>query len=960
MFSHFAAWVDRLIMDRRPSENKNKKYGNGAVNSGRSVVDTQNRLEVDASISWNWDEFDPQSGVDTAEANFSVNTPSKESKAQIVSFSDQNPSYEYNVWSEPDETYKVADMDDVLLANFFERPIKIASFGWGTGSVLFQKFNPWTLFWENPRVINRIANFSLLRAKLHLKIIINGNGFHYGRAICSYNPLPNEDEFTVDRAFFTQDLIGASQRPHFYLDPTTSQGGEMVLPFFWRHNALSIPDEDWREMGQCILQSMQPLKHANGATDQVTVSVFAWAEDVTLSAPTSTEPGALVPQCGIEPQAGKEDGAGADEYGTGIVSRPASMLAKVAGMLEKAPLIGPYCRATSLAAGTTAEIARNFGYSRPAVLDDVVPYKPTYVGNMANTNAPDSVCRLSLDVKQEVTIDPRTTGLSGTDEMAIVPLASRESYLTQFPWAIADEPEKLLWNCYVTPALWDQNIITFPSELHMTPACWVSAPFKYWRGSMKFRFQVVSSNYHKGRLKIVYDPYYGTTNEYNVAYTFIVDIAENKDFTVNVGWANSRPYLTMEPPGAFAVPFGVSPLGSARNNRANGVISAYVVNDLTVPNSSIDNDVAVNVFTSMCDDFEVGDPDSDTIEEYSWAPTEAIPADKSREWPLGRLDHQSRLAVIHEEEKAEQREKIKKSKKLDDLLKNVDINDYDPQSGVSADAENTTEPSVPVSEQVDETMAAKLSQTDKTAMIFLGESISSIRQAMKRYAYHSSTFANQNGYRFLKIRNGNLPYYRGFIPGGVDSADDGDSGIGPYNRCYMTPLNWFVPAYKGYRGALRWKYVRAVADGATTALSSGNPGIGSYVKVKRLSEASTGYSVETPLYGAVGADTQSYLRWELGDNKMHTWDGAFMQTNDNPVVEFETPYYSNRRFLNAKQKNLTSVAGNQYHEYETVTNLSDGVCEVEHHCATGEDFSLFFFTGVPIVYRVGRGQADPV
>jgi hypothetical protein len=144
--------------------------------------------------------FQPQSGLEMQ--NFSVTEPSKDLKSQIVTFSDQNPAYNYTVDSNADSTYGVADMDDVGLENFFSRPIKIAAYSWGTGTVLFQRFNPWSLFFENTRVLNRLSNYSLMRCKLHLKIIINGNGFHYGRAICSYNPRFNVDQFTVDRAFF--------------------------------------------------------------------------------------------------------------------------------------------------------------------------------------------------------------------------------------------------------------------------------------------------------------------------------------------------------------------------------------------------------------------------------------------------------------------------------------------------------------------------------------------------------------------------------------------------------------------------------------------------------------------------------------------------------------------------------------------------------------------------------------
>ena len=135
-----------------------------------------------------------------------------ESQHQNVRFSDQTPQWDYTVDSMPDSTFRIADTDDASLENFFSRPIKIQSYNWGTGTNLFETFNPWQDFFENTRVINRITNYNLLRCKLKVRIMLNGNGFHYGRAIASYIPLHNLDEFTKDRAFFIEDVVEASQR----------------------------------------------------------------------------------------------------------------------------------------------------------------------------------------------------------------------------------------------------------------------------------------------------------------------------------------------------------------------------------------------------------------------------------------------------------------------------------------------------------------------------------------------------------------------------------------------------------------------------------------------------------------------------------------------------------------------------------------------------------------------------
>jgi hypothetical protein len=133
---------------------------------------------------------------------------------------------------------------------------------------------------------------------------------------------------------------------------------------------------------------------------------------------------AFVPQAGGKKNSKKKTGKSTtmnsgDEYGKGIISAPASAIAKAAGMLEAIPMIAPYARATEMVATKVGQIAALFGYSRPAVISDIVLQKPSPTGNLANVDAADAVNRLTLDSKQELTIDSRTVGLDGSDQMTI-------------------------------------------------------------------------------------------------------------------------------------------------------------------------------------------------------------------------------------------------------------------------------------------------------------------------------------------------------------------------------------------------------------------------------------------------------------------------------------------------------------------------------------------------------------
>lgn len=117
-------------------------------------------------------------------------------RTENVRFHDYNEGFRYTVGSEYDPVRDHALADDATLDNFFSRPLKLKELQWNVGSPLLEpEFNPWSLYFENKRVINRINNYKLLRCKLHLKFVINGTQFHYGRLMASYRPHPVSDNF---------------------------------------------------------------------------------------------------------------------------------------------------------------------------------------------------------------------------------------------------------------------------------------------------------------------------------------------------------------------------------------------------------------------------------------------------------------------------------------------------------------------------------------------------------------------------------------------------------------------------------------------------------------------------------------------------------------------------------------------------------------------------------------------
>jgi hypothetical protein len=835
----------------------------------------------------NDEEINPHS----SEGDMPFQTGEVQSTEQNVQFLNTHPGYKSEIASNVDSLRDAPLKQDATLDDFFSRPIRILTTNWVVSNPVFVTFDPWSLFLENKRVLNRLSNYRLLRCKLNVRVVINGNGFYSGRAIMSYLPLHTYDNFTVTRQFFSQDLIGMSQRPHIFIDPTTSQAGDMVLPFFTFRNLLDIPGQQWREMGSLTIKSLNNLRHANDGTDPVTINVFAWATDVKFSIPTHFEPGALSPQ--------------SDEY-TGPVSRIATAVAKYAGYLTRAPVIAPYALATKIGAESVGVLANLFGFSRPIELSTVIA-TPKTKGALAVSNMRDDANKLTLDVKQELTIDPRVAGLSDTDELSINYIATRESYLTSFDWARTSPAEDLLWNCVVDPGLYDIE----GDFKHLTSCAFACMPFRYWRGTIKFRFQIVSSAFHRGRLKIVYDPVATAPNalvapgdvsaEYNTAYTTIIDIADNTDFVIECGWGQDTTYRehhTLVDNQNMYSDILLS-YNSLNFPYGNGTIAVYVVNILTTPNSLGHPSIPINVFVSACDDFEV-----------------AVPSGED-------------LSMIR-------------------------FSQLTPQSDEITELQDN---SAPAKTDSLDTMGNMLSTSDSANLVHFGERISFFRQLIKRYTLSevlpgNDGFASGVGYIGRIVR-----YHKPLIGGALPSSLNLDtttvvrdvraSGIGEYVFAFTHLINYVTLAFGGWRGSVRYFVDASSAFTGPATLTA-----------ERTLDGGFPYNayIASPVLNTVAGQID-YFNTHGGSAE--GFNGLCLQNTEvNPSLSFESPYYSAWRFSPAKRRDVfesgaptpPDIFQPQYILSLQARSNGWDTSPIRLYAAAGEDYTCFFYLGPPRIF----------
>jgi hypothetical protein len=819
----------------------------------------------------------PEAAIHPADAN---------AKQQTMTFSDGSPgAMDYIVTTGSDNTRTSRYSDDVGLKDFLSRPIKIDTRDWQVNANTHHQFDPWTRFFKNKRVINRLNNYNIMRATLKLKFVINGNGFYYGRAIASYLPHEFWDDLSQNRSTVKEDIVQASQLPHVFIDPTTSTGGTLTLPFMYYYDFINTTDGAWNKLGTVVLRSINELAHANGGTDAVTITTFAWAEDVELAVPTSVDAEGLVPQADMKLSGGDET----DEANkTGMISGPATSLASAAARLKKIPSLSPYASATEVGASMVASVAKVMGYSRPPVTRAPDPMQPHNTASMALCTVPDVVNKLTVDDKQGLGMGSEIAGIMSSDPMSIASIAQRESYVTTFEWPTDAAPDQLIWNTRVHPSIY-ARASTSPPELHLPALAVAALPFQYWTGTIKLRFQIVCSAFHRGRLRVVYDPNYLSPDaEYNVNYQEIIDVAEKQDFTVSITNGQERGILPIPRPAVELPSFTYGPTRLTNYRPSNGVVGIYVVNELVTPNTVVASDVQINMFVSAGDDFKVFSP-WDDISHYEFVP--------QSDMDLSKVPDASR-------------------------------------------------PSEPVSEE-SQPLSTDKQTVDEITAVYAGECIGSFRQLIRRYNKHSTLFTfSGTGLNAYTARRNSFPYLKGAANGAVDVSVDG-----PYNYAWTSVLQFITMCFAGWRGSIRHRIVPVGVGEADSRL---------LLVAQRVAQDGYANTVE-PITAPSNLSVARFngITGPQSKSCPHGSDGMALTTAVvNDILSFEVPYQMLFRYGISKTENLSGADAwcNAFQVTATCDAKTDGWCD--WYVAAGEDFQVYFWTGMPPIYY-DQSEPDP-
>jgi hypothetical protein len=510
-------------------------------------------------------------------------------------------------------------LEDITdLGDFLSRPLQIATFTVTNGGSVTNSYDIWSLMLAEPSVRAKLRNFAYFRADMGVRIAVSGMPFHYGKILVSYIPYPDKSEHLIQQE--TALALDAAWRPIFLnfmsqtrgaitIDVKENKPVDMFIPHIspkamhrnFNNSALVLGSStnfaDTEKCGTLYLTSVNPIDSTTAGSSDVSVYIYAWFENVQLGTNTATQM-EIVSESRIIKIERK------DEREKGPMETFASNSAKVSRMMGTFPSIRFYALASEIVFTGLRRMSALFGWSRPAMNTP-----PSYVKNQPYTNGTQTIGygtgkRITLDPKQELTVDMSFVGPC-EDELVIAAIASKEAYLDTFEWAESDDIMSTpLWSSVVTPRLETWYTDLFNTYYQPTPMSFAATPFYYWRGKVIFRVEFICNAFHRGKIAVVFEPnlhqsiLIDADISTNKQFIRIVDIQETQCVEFCVNWASPFSWLkvpTVIPTVAYGAGY-FEP--ESYDQAANGYISIAPVTALQSPDGL---PIQVNVYVRMED-----------------------------------------------------------------------------------------------------------------------------------------------------------------------------------------------------------------------------------------------------------------------------------------------------------------------------------------------------------------------
>jgi hypothetical protein len=421
----------------------------------------------------------------------------------------------------------------------------------------------------------RFEDFRCTAVNLYFSVA--ASRFHQGRVLVTYLPsqIPREN---VNQAPFDPFKMNSYQ--HLWLDPTVGGNGVMTLDFMHYKGYLNLLGND--TLGQIYIYVFNQLQAQTGSQPTISIHVSVSFKDPEFKIP---RPGgtsfnaarAVKPQSGILGAVVKGMESIVDEI------TPEKVISDVISILDKPQIPVPAEQVTV-----------------------------KHMGSMNYVVGPEQIEKMIFYPKAQQLTDKEHFDVSNSADTRLSHhICEKWSYLDTINWAATATPGTILWQIPVGPmASTPVGTITPGHEWVPPEMDYFCLGFKHWRGSLKYGFDVVSSNWQEGRLVWTFHPNSSPApTDYNTslsqyAASFYIRSADNggciqTPFLSDIPW---KLIWTGEPTNA-----NPSDEQFRFQDFFSGTLALRVAAPLRAPTTVVSN-VDINIFVCGGPDFEICNP----------------------------------------------------------------------------------------------------------------------------------------------------------------------------------------------------------------------------------------------------------------------------------------------------------------------------------------------------------------
>nr|QYV43042.1 MAG: polyprotein [Picornavirales sp.] len=595
-----------------------EKMRNNCIMWGEDLLDASgNRMKVDEKYRNLYARFVTKTksdntflwnGVDNEDNNLFVKSTSYLAQQQGDNITEEipQPSVRFMTSQEITASSGIRSIDSLLASH-----TKIMDLRWESKS----PYNTTLATLKFPGKLTSVKQYecklkftALLRADIEIVLQAADAKLHSGSLIAVWVPCHSEG---FPRGM---KLTGkqASGMTHTQLILPSQPCVKIIIPFNHFKNFISQTSKDEDEIGALIVKVINPLKPPSSGADVLQIKVLANFINVQAIITTPlTDQSKWVKGENVFPRfAAKESDEQDEKSEKGVISGIATTIANVADIVGGVPILSGVSSTVSVISRTVASAASLMGLSKPRTLQAPIVALPGLMQNVGYADAVDQGKILGLDPKNHVVIQPSLFG-SLRDELSIAHLIQIPVLILQKEWKSDSTVGKTLLTIPVHPFVGSSHSVTGYSKpiVQLSYLGYVAAVFKFWRGSITFRIQIIATELHRGALVVAFIPR-GTTGvlglDYEVTIKKIIEIdgVSVTDITV--------PFVSTAMMNRVGCPFDVIDLES---DVATGTIVIKVDRQL-LTNSIVPDGVQFNVWVKAEPDFSFSFPSLECMNTF--------------------------------------------------------------------------------------------------------------------------------------------------------------------------------------------------------------------------------------------------------------------------------------------------------------------------------------------------------